>query len=883
MCWQEVVLKLRHGHWAQITRAQITSPHHCTTPCYSRAKISWHGSALHTINFVVEEKYKEAAKASMVKRLVFRARLKDDAMSWYQRLDAATRGDWVSLSKAFEIEYKLEAKAEQDPNKYFNVLSNLKQGRKPIAQYVAEAEHLYRKCPEPLKDYMGNQFVAGIADDSKLDMVQLYLASETKITFPLAKAAVIKAYSRIGRASPFDVERTVASSSKPDVSQGEVNAELLEFFRSLRATQKQQPVVNQYVQPLPPPPQQLGGYRKPAQQDQGGYRSYPRSGISDVISHNCLAPGHFFTNCPEPQVNFKQKGINRAKVEEMNAPSKAPPLPQQAPAAAVAQRFQEHLSQRAEGPLHEFSVAATASRPKVRFEDVDDDKENQAYHDGVAASANRVQKQPAKADRQQPRRAARKVAERVMSGPPELRGQFNRVEDVTDEVEVEDRQAPEATPSTLVDDQAGPVSRMKLPLPPAMRPQPTVEEVQDQQLPHQPRVPSRPQNNAQRPPGVRFIDPPMPSLPPSLEPQRKLNRQRAMVETYEAQPLSSSEPQHDGPQETVAINIAKDRERFQVSQFLNAPVTLPIWQLLDRSPQIRAQLARAMASSKPSRRGRKLTTVAALMSAKEDKAPAVKTEAHEEEEVVCLYVMSWVGVTLIKKTLADTGAVAELINPKLVKQDVWAPVNVAGVVAVIRAFILGMGDIYDILLSKRWMRRVRAIEDHGENTLTIRSKDGVKRVVQGTEAESLNVELVDEPSVDEWRTALAEDEITRLADELDGKTAAASKDPTGSCRGEGPFDALLDRGRLKVPAMVPAWSSGKELRQYSMDAAICESKPMSLRTMHGFPTKRRPQLREMSDASQVEVDKWFAESEITIGAVADTLERKDAAKRLMYT
>lgn len=31
-----------------------------------------------------------------------------------------------------------------------------------------------------------------------------------------------------------------------------------------------------------------------------------------------------------------------------------------------------------------------------------------------------------------------------------------------------------------------------------------------------------------------------------------------------------------------------------------------------------------------------------------------------------------------------------------------------------------MGDIYDILLSKRWMRRVRAIEDHDKSTLTIR-------------------------------------------------------------------------------------------------------------------------------------------------------------------
>ena len=174
---------------------------------------------LETINFVVEEKYLEATKALTVKRLVFRARLKDEALRWYQRLDAGIRSDWEGLSAAFTAEYKVEPKADTDPNKYFNLLYNLKQARKPIAQYVAEAEDLYRKCPEPLRDFMGSQFVAGLADESKLDMVQLYLSNDPKITFPNAKAAVIRAYSRIGRASPFDVQEDRSASSEEDVVQ----------------------------------------------------------------------------------------------------------------------------------------------------------------------------------------------------------------------------------------------------------------------------------------------------------------------------------------------------------------------------------------------------------------------------------------------------------------------------------------------------------------------------------------------------------------------------------------------------------------------------------------------------------------------------------------
>lgn len=43
--------------------------------------------------------------------------------------------------------------------------------------------------------------------------------------------------------------------------------------------------------------------------------------------------------------------------------------------------------------------------------------------------------------------------------------------------------------------------------------------------------------------------------------------------------------------------MADDKKRFQVGAFLDTPVTLPMWQLLNRSPQLKVQLARAMASS----------------------------------------------------------------------------------------------------------------------------------------------------------------------------------------------------------------------------------------------------------------------------------------------
>ena len=37
--------------------------------------------------------------------------------------------------------------------------------------------------------------------------------------------------------------------------------------------------------------------------------------------------------------------------------------------------------------------------------------------------------------------------------------------------------------------------------------------------------------------------------------------------------------------ETILIKIAESKNRFQVDTFLDTPVTLSIWQLLDQSPQ----------------------------------------------------------------------------------------------------------------------------------------------------------------------------------------------------------------------------------------------------------------------------------------------------------
>ena len=69
--------------------------------------------------------------------------------------------------------------------------------------------------------------------------VQIYNFQERKeITFPAAKAVAVSAYSLIGRPSPFNAKLSQPNESS-EVTQGQVDAELLDFCRSLKKANQQ--------------------------------------------------------------------------------------------------------------------------------------------------------------------------------------------------------------------------------------------------------------------------------------------------------------------------------------------------------------------------------------------------------------------------------------------------------------------------------------------------------------------------------------------------------------------------------------------------------------------------------------------------------------------
>jgi len=202
---------------------------------------------------------------------------------------------------------------------------------------------------------------------------------------------------------------------------------------------------------------------------------------------------------------------------------------------------------------------------------------------------------------------------------------------------------------------------------------------------------------------------------------------------------------------------------FTIRDPLNGPntclqITLP--QLLDCSPPLHRDLAELLRSSIPRARRKKnpkgstpLEPVR-LHSSQLSIGNEVVSEASPgaEDNVACLYIEAWIGNVKIPEVLVEAGAMLDLVSSKLVdrlhlerfpvsglgmrladdqllilKKDVWLNVVVAGVLARVQASEVAVSQTYQLLLSQRWLKRVRAVEYHGSRTLFIEGSDRVRR------------------------------------------------------------------------------------------------------------------------------------------------------------
>jgi len=253
------------------------------------------------------------------------------------------------------------------------------------------------------------------------------------------------------------------------------------------------------------------------------------------------------------------------------------------------------------------------------------------------------------------------------------------------------------------------------------------------------------------------------------------------------------------------INWMKGQVPFTMQDALNGPspglnITLP--QLLDCSPRLRRDLAELLRSSIP--RARKKDSAGSkgevhpisLHSTKLILGHEVTSEASPgiEDNIECLYIQAWIGNFKVLEVLVDAGAMLDLVSTKLVdqlrlekfpvcglgmrladdrlvvlKHYVWIDIVVAGVLARIKAYEVAVSQTYQLLLSRRWLKRVKAVEYDDSRTLFIEGSDRVRRKVPGMPIGSREVKMenTDGYPFCDADDEEAEDAIETLLNELD--------------------------------------------------------------------------------------------------------------------
>lgn len=201
-----------------------------------------------------------------------------------------------------------------DQTRVLNLVVNFRQKGRSIVEYKREGDKLNAECPEKFRDVLGHQFIAGLDDKRKVDLVQVYLgAQRSAVSYMDARQAVEKAYQRFGEPSPFDDLRSQPSSPSPTL----VQSELVALLQALRFPPPAP------LQDDPPYRPNYGNANMQAQNQNARPTSY-----RGIHCHNCREEGPYSTSCTRPIVSGAQRNFNRWAVEEFQEdPRQYPQIP----------------------------------------------------------------------------------------------------------------------------------------------------------------------------------------------------------------------------------------------------------------------------------------------------------------------------------------------------------------------------------------------------------------------------------------------------------------------------------------------------------------------------------------------------------------------------
>ena len=91
----------------------------------------------------------------------------------------------------------------------------------------------------------------------------------------------------------------------------------------------------------------------------------------------------------------------------------------------------------------------------------------------------------------------------------------------------------------------------------------------------------------------------------------------------------------------------------------------------------------------------------------------------------------------------------------------------------------------------------------------------------------------------------------------------------------------------QIPPIIKNVCTASEIRVIGLDITAHTNysltTPITLHRIGQFPVDCRPQQQELVAVDQAVINQWFDDSGITIGSMADTMEKQNLNKRLLYT
>ncbi len=101
------------------------------------------------------------------------------------------------------------------------------------------------------------------------------------------------------------------------------------------------------------------------------------------------------------------------------------------------------------------------------------------------------------------------------------------------------------------------------------------------------------------------------------------------------------------------------------------------------------------------------------------------------------------------------------------------------------------------------------------------------------------------------------------------------------------WGSIFSESISQIPPIIKNIFTVSEIRIAGLDITAHTnhnlSTPITLKRIGQFPVHRRPQRRELVAFDQGTINQWFDDSGITIGSMADTMEKQNLSKRLLYS